>query len=115
MRDGIIESAADAKWLIAAGREDYTEAQAFLDGLSDVALWYAYEVARSPANGDIKIGKDGHLLIAINDDVNPPGWYHYRKRTEDNDAARAYIREKCGEVVSVPLRAILSDKPVGLW
>lgn len=115
MKDGIIENAVDARWLVSAGQPDYSEAQAFVDGLSDVALWYAYEVARNPANGDMQIGKDGHLLIAINDDANPPGWYHYRKRADDNDAARAYVREKSGDVVSVPLRAILSDKPVGIW
>lgn len=113
MRDGIIENAADARWIIATGKPDDAEALAFVAGLTPVALWYAYEIARCPSNDDIKVDRDGYLVIALNDDANPPGWYHYRCREDSEDKARAYILEKCGDVVSIPIRAMLSDKTVG--
>lgn len=115
MRDGIIENVADTRWLVFCGRNELRDAKAFLDGLTPVALWYAYELARDPDNTDIMVDKDGHLLIAINDDANPPGWYHYRKRAASDNDARAYVRERAGDVVTVPIRALLSDKPVGIW
>jgi hypothetical protein len=114
MRDGILESQADARWLKTVREGAFDNCQAFVSGLTEVALWYAYEIARCPssADRDIKVDRDGWLVIALNDDANPPGWYHYKRRAGSDDEARALVREKFGDVVEVPLRAMLSERAV---
>jgi hypothetical protein len=115
MRDGNAESVADVRWLIAAGRPESGSVSVAVDSLTTVALWYAYEIARNPSSEDIKVGKDGYLVIYLNDDANPPGWYHYRRRAGSDDDALALVREKFGEAVTVPICAMLSERAVGAW
>jgi hypothetical protein len=113
MRDGIIENQQDARWINVCGRMPWQPCDVFVDGLTDVALWLAYELSRCPSNDDIKVSDDGFLVILLQDDYHPPGWYHYKRRADSDDAARQLVREKFGDVVTVPLGAMLSERKVG--
>jgi len=111
MKNGVIETAADARWLIASGRPEYMDADVFTAALGPVALFYAYELTRNADARDLRVDKDGWLLIELNDDVNPPGWYHYRKRATEEEA-RAAVAKHFGDVVRLPLYAIRSTREV---
>lgn len=102
----------DIKWLAAAGA---TEVEIPVADLSGAALWWAFEVALHARTEDMKIDDAGHFLIALSDDANPPGWYHYRKRADSDESARAQVAAKLGQLVKVPIKAALSAQPIGIW
>lgn len=112
MVDGIIENRQDALWLRHSGFHEGRLVDAFVAGLAPVALWYAYELARNPNADDLAVNTNGYLLIQLNDDYHPPGLYHYKRRAESDDAARALVLERFGKVVRLPLGAVLSEQEV---
>lgn len=111
MKNGIIESPEDARWLIASGLPEYSKADVFTATLGEVATFYAYELIRNKDSRDMKVDKDGYMLIAIQDDYHPPGWYYYRKRATLGKA-REEVAKHFGDVVRLPLYAILSIRTV---
>lgn len=68
-----------------------------IDQLSLGELQFIYEAVKYPAGGEMQLGSDGALLIFINDDCNPPGWYEYRQRDSMTTASLrefAYIERE---------------------
>jgi len=114
MTDGIVDCRADLKWLLAAGMEPRAKVDVMTSALNGVALWYAFELTRNPDSADMLVDDEGHFLIALNDDVNF-GWCHYRKRVESDDIALQEVVKKFGAVVQVPICAMLSTQPVGIY
>lgn len=70
-----------------------------LDELKGKALEWMYERALHGNYQGIK-ADDGWILIELNDDVNPPGWYYYKSaiiNDEDAYAAKCVIQHRLGE------------------
>lgn len=118
MRDGILENATDARWLATARRDagqpwGSGRCEADIAGLTEVALYYALENTRRPIQTDLdmRVDDDGYLVMYLNDDANPPGWYYYCRRA-DLPTARAEVLKRHGVIVTVPLAAMLSEMPV---
>jgi len=109
MSNGQTLSHSDLKWQAAAGVKEVELAVATLTG---VALWWAYEASVQADTRDMLIAEDGSFLIQLNDDANPPGWYHYKMRLASEALARAAVAEKYGDRVRVPITAALSEKSV---
>lgn len=97
----------DLKWLAAAGATEVDIPAAKLNG---VALWWAYEVSLNPDTQAIKVDDQGDLLIMLNDDYHPPGWYYYRKFSVTEDAAQQLVTERLGTVVKIPIKVALSKR-----
>ena len=111
MTDGIIDCGADVRWLLAAGMAESDRVDVFVSALTEVGLWYAYEMTQNEHTSDMQIDEDGYLVIALNDDANF-GWFHYQRRALSDETARAAVIAKFGQVVRVPCRAMLSVRSV---
>ena len=111
MTDGIVDCGADVRWLMAAGMAATARVDVFVSALTEVGLWYAYEMTQSEQTSDIQIDDDGYLVIALSDDANF-GWYHYKRRAASDEAARDAVIAKFGRIVRIPCRAMLSMRSV---
>jgi hypothetical protein len=72
--------------------------------LTGKALDWAYEMARNPDMTDVRI-LFGRMEIHITDsdaEYGGSGWFAYKRRLTNEDAARKLVGEKLGEYIQVP-------------
>lgn len=87
----------------------YRKEKRRIDDLQDsVALWWAYEKALNPDESTFRVSY-GSLVIYLNDDVNPPGFYFFAKPTHLSlEQVKDFIKSRLGEEVYVPWEALYS-------